>query len=333
MNIINNCGIIILGGNNYQESLSLVYSDMPISAKIISQGNTIEELQANKKSPLEEATVLVNFYGSRIALEPILALAPNIIWLHSMAAGVDHILFDKLIENDQIIVTNGKGTFSNAMAEYAMTSISYFAKNLPRLIYQKQNKIWDKFNITEMRGQTVGIIGYGDIGQSCARLAKAYGMKVITQRRRPELCLNDEFVDISYGKDGLKNVMEQSDYVILLTPLTPETRNMMTKEVFSWAKSGQIFINLGRGTLVDEEAMIDALINGNLAGAALDVFAIEPLPESSPLWTMSNVLITPHNSQQTTSAQILGAQLFIKNCQRFVNGETLEYIVDKRNGY
>jgi len=160
---------------------------------------------------------------------------------------------------------------------------------------QKDDKNWEKYSVEEIRGTTMGIIGYGDIGRACAKLAKVYGMRVIALRQNPALSAEDPYCDIAYRntKEDLNNLMSESDYILCSAPLTAQTKGMIGKEVFNHAKKNSVFINLGRGPIVDEDALIDALKHGKLKGAALDVFSTEPLPTDSELWTLENVLISP----------------------------------------
>lgn len=176
-----------------------------------------------------------------------------------------------------------------------MMACAYFAKDLPRLLRQTKAKNWEKYSVKELRGSTMGIVGYGDIGQAAAKLAKVYGMNIIALRRNPQRTQMDQFCDAVYGndKESLNRLFSESDYVLCSAPLTPETKGMIGKEQFDSAKKGAVFINVGRGAIVDEDALIDALKDGSLKGAGLDVFATEPLPVESELWNLQNVLMSP----------------------------------------
>lgn len=151
----------------------------------------------------------------------------------------------------------------------------------------------------------MGIIGYGDIGRACAKLATVYGMRIVALRRHPFLSRDDPFCDVVYGRDkgSLNQLMEVADYIVCSTPSTVETRGMVSAEAFEHVKKNAVFINLGRGPVVDEPALIEALKTGKLKGAALDVFEEEPLPESSELWGLENVLLSPHNMDQTATVR------------------------------
>jgi len=232
-----------------------------------------------------------------------------------------------------VTVTNAKGIYSSSLGEYVMTACSYFCKDIPRLLQNKKDKNWDRFCVGELKGKTMGIIGYGDIGCACARLANAYGMKVLALRKRPELSLDDHWIDRVYGIDGLSTIMAEADFLVVALALTKETMHFIKEKHFKVAKKGQIFINIARGAVVDEKALIKALQSGKLGGAALDVFTVEPLPESSPIWQLDNVLLSPHNADMTNNFRHLSVEFFTQNVKRFLNGETLLCQVDLQAGY
>jgi phosphoglycerate dehydrogenase-like enzyme len=209
------------------------------------------------------------------------------------------------------------------------------AKDLPRLLRNKEATNWEKYPVLELRGATMGVVGYGDIGKAAARLAYAYGMKVQALKRRPA-SEKDPIVDVMYGnsKEELLKLFASCDYIICAMPLTPETRGMIGKAEFDAAKKGAVFVNVGRGPIVDEEALIAALKDGRLKGGGLDVFATEPLSAESPLWTMDNVLLSPHNMDMTTSFMHEATAFFLEeNLPRFVRMETLLNPVDPAAGY
>lgn len=172
------------------------------------------------------------------------------------------------------------------------------------MLRNKKDKNWQKYPIQELRGSTLGIVGYGDIGKAAARLAHAYGMKVqAMKRRRPSPGEEkDPIAEVVYGnsKAELRKMFSSCDYVLCAMPLTAETKGMIGKTEFDAAKEGSVFINVGRGPIVDERAMIEALQDGRLKGAGLDVFAMEPLPKESPLWSLDNVLLSPHSKYRPT---------------------------------
>jgi len=209
----------------------------------------------------------------------------------------------------------------------------------------KRNGKWEKYRVQELRGATLGVIGYGDIGRAAAKLAKAYGMRVIALRRNvpsPEVIHADPYCDEVYARgddsDSLNKLFAVSDYVLCAAPLTDETRGMIGKEQFDHAKKeeegGCVFINVGRGPIVDEKALVEALKDGRLKGAGLDVFTNEPLEEESELWTLENVLLSPHNMDMTDTFMLESTHFFVReNLPRFLRGQTLLNPVDKRAGY
>mmetsp|Transcript_22105 Transcript_22105/g.37313 ORF Transcript_22105/g.37313 Transcript_22105/m.37313 type:complete len:261 (+) Transcript_22105:126-908(+) len=259
---------------------------------------------------------------------------PFLVWVHSMSAGVDHMLCPEIFENDEIVVTNAKGVFSSSLAEYVIASCTYFAKDIPRLQRQQAAHNWEKYCVKELRGSTMGIVGYGSIGAACAKLAKVYGMRILALRRNPDNSRSDNIVDHTYGMDGLDEIMQQSDYLVVCLALTPQTVKFIREEHFKKAKKGQILINIGRGALLDEEALIRALQSGDIAGAALDVFTQEPLPASSPLWDLPNVLISPHTADLTEDSRYTSVKFFTENVAKFLsNDKDLECVVDKSARY
>lgn len=213
---------------------------------------------------------------------------------------------------------------------------SYFAKDIPRLLKQKGAKVWHDFDIEELRGKTMGIVGYGDIGRATAKIASVYGMKVVALRRNPSKSEHDPICDQVFGtgRAALQTLMSVSDYVVCSAPSTIETRGMVNADAFKMSKEGQVFINLGRGPVVDEDALVESLKNGTLRGAALDVFQIEPLPKEHELWDLENVLISPHNMDKTSTFMHEATEFFVnENLPRFILGDTLLNPVDAKLGY
>jgi len=273
----------------------------------------------------------------RLQLPLLLHKFPTIEWIHVRSAGIDFLESDELpVVTKKRIMTNAKGQFSSSLAEYVMMACSYFAKNIPMLLKQKGAKVWNDFDVEELRGKTMGIVGYGDIGRATARLASTYGMKVVALRRNPAKSELDPICDEVYGtgKLSLQKLMSVSDYVVCSAPSTVETRGMVNADAFKASKKNQVFINLGRGPVVDEDALVGSLKNGTLRGAALDVFATEPLPKDHELWDIENVLISPHNMDKTATFMHEATEFFVnENVPRFILGDTLLNPVDARLGY
>jgi phosphoglycerate dehydrogenase-like enzyme len=201
------------------------------------------------------------------------------------------------------------------------------------MLRNQQARRWEQFDVEEIHGQTLGIIGYGEIGRSTAIRAHAFGMKILGVRRRPELSKSDAILDEIHSFDQRADVIGRSDYVLAAAPLTPETRGLIGETELRAMKSTGVILNLGRGPVIDEPALIRALEDRRIRGAALDVFDQEPLPESHPFWGMENVLLSPHCADHTATWLFEAMEFFVANFERFRAGEPLANIVDKNAGY
>ncbi|KIY93109.1 hypothetical protein MNEG_14853 [Monoraphidium neglectum] len=255
--------------------------------------------------------------------------------MHSSSAGLEHLLFPGLVESP-VVLTNAKGVYSHSLAEYSLTCCSWFAKDFPRLLAAKADRRWDPYDVEELRGKTMGVVGYGDIGQAAARLARAFRMRVVALRRRAELSEAEQaegVLSAVYRPDQLGDLMAASDYVVVATPWTPETDKIISRAAIAAMKPSGVLVNVGRGKCVDEEALIEALSEGRIRGAALDVFATEPLPADSPLWGLPNVLLSPHCADRTKEFQFESLERFVENAKLYVEGKELIAVCDKRSGY
>lgn len=278
------------------------------------------------------ARVMFNWTGKRATLEQTFRMAPQLEWVHSRNAGLDSILFADLV-NSPIPLTNGRGVFSQSLGEFVILGMLFFAKDVRRLLRSQAAGQWDPFIVSELRGQTVGIVGYGDIGRAAAQRARAMGMRVLAVRRQPAKSQDDPLIDQVYGLDGLSEMLPQCDYVVCAAPLTPATRHLLGPTQFQQMKPGAIVLNVGRGPVIDEAALVEALQSGHLGGAALDVFEVEPLAADSPLFQMPNVLLSPHSADNTKTWLVDAMQFFIANFERFHGGQPLWNVVDKHAGY
>jgi len=305
---------------------------LPEGAKLLKVGSSVADFE--EKSIMEQNPNVI-FVSHPMAREPLVQLLdkfPSVEWVHTRSAGIDFIASEGLFQSS-VQLTNAKGMFSSTLAEYCMMACSYFAKDLPRLMRQKQEGNWDQYPVLELRGATLGIVGYGDIGRASAKLAKAYGMTVLGLKRNAE-SFTDSYCDHVYGMEGLNELMARSDYILVSTPLTEQTRGLISAEVLSQCKPSAVIINVGRGPIIDEDALIEALSNGTIKGAGLDVMTVEPLPKESPLWKLDNVLLSPHNMDMTLTFMKESTEFFIsENLRRFVRGEQLLNPVDKSAGY
>ncbi|HWQ56371.1 MAG TPA: D-2-hydroxyacid dehydrogenase [Bryobacteraceae bacterium] len=280
----------------------------------------------------EDATVILQWSGSRELLRDTLAMVPGVRWVHVRSAGLDGVLFPELIES-RAVLTNGRGVFSAPLGEFAIGAALFFAKDFRRMVRNQEAGAWEQFDVGELAGSTVGILGYGDIGRAVASRARAFGMRILALRRRPKISSGDPLVDVSLGPADLPELLAQSDYLVAAAPLTPETRGMIGDAAFGLMKPGAVLINIGRGPVVDEAALVRALRARRIRGAALDVFENEPLPAGHPLYSLDNVLLSPHCADHTTDWLERAMGFFLENFKRFREARPLLNIVDKRQGY
>jgi phosphoglycerate dehydrogenase-like enzyme len=245
----------------------------------------------------------------------------NVRWIHTLAAGVELLPFD-LLRRSGIVVTNGRGLYADALGEFAVAAMLWFAKDLRRLVRNQEGRRWEPFTVERLAGQSVGIIGYGGIGRAVGARAAALGMHVTGVGRRQESI-----------EPTIDDVIPRSDYVVLSTPLTPATYRLFSRERIARMKPSAALINVGRGKTVDEEALVAALESRSIRGAALDVFEQEPLPPEHPLWRLDNVLLSPHTADHTSDSHARAMQFFLENLRRFRAGEPLQNVVDKVEQY
>lgn len=281
---------------------------------------------------LAEARVLFNWSGTRAEIVNVLARAPKLEWVHARYAGLDGIMSPEL-QASPIPLTNGRGTFSQSLGEFVIAGALYWAKDFPRMLRAKAEHRWEVFDILELSTQTMGIVGHGDIGRAIARRAKAFGMNVLALRRDTTPRAGDEDVDKVYPNSELHTMLPECDYVVVAAPLTPTTKHLMSTAEFNCMKESAIIMNVGRGPVIDEAAMTEALRTKRIRGAALDVFEVEPLPADSPLWDLDNVFISAHTSDHTRDWLNDAAMFFVEQFARWKNNEPLKNIADKNAGY
>ncbi|MDR1246217.1 MAG: D-2-hydroxyacid dehydrogenase [Clostridiales Family XIII bacterium] len=247
---------------------------------------------------------------------------PKLKWLHSFSAGMDPLMKSE-IADIPIIISNSSGIHSLTIAESVMGYILAWNRTLPFMLRKQREHVWAKGMTrqpTEAFGKILGIIGAGAIGTEIAVRAKAFNMRTLALRRNPK---PKECFDEIYGGDGLNELLTRSDYVVTSTPYTPETRRMIGAAQFKIMKNSALFINVARGGVVDQDALIEALGKGEIAGAALDVTDPEPLNHDSPLWDMENVIITPHMSADAPILAQLAVDFFCREIKHYLNGEPI----------
>jgi phosphoglycerate dehydrogenase-like enzyme len=275
---------------------------------------------------------------------PAREIAPRLRWVAVNWAGVDGVIDAPIFKTGEVMLTSAAGVHAVNMGEYTLMMMLALAHRLPSAFAMMRQGTWasaprSAFMPTELRGATLGLIGYGWIGKEIARLAQAFGMKVIAlSRSAPSPPWGEGWgeggnLTRQFSRDQLHTLLGQSDFVVLVVPITPETHRMIDAPALAHMKPNAYLINIGRGGTVDEPALIEALSEKRIAGAALDVFQEEPLPDSSPLWQLDNVILTPHIAGQTPNYEPRAAGIFADNLRRFIAGEPLVNQVDFLRGY
>ncbi len=275
----------------------------------------------------EDADVIVGWNVPREAVQQ----ARHLRWIHSTAAGVDQLLHPEVVARD-VIVTDSSGIHAEPITEHVLAVMLAFARRLPAATRSQMARRWDRASIIgeELWGKTVGILGLGSIGREVATRCKAFGMRVIGTKRTPAVMPQ---VDQVLPPEGLEEVLRAADYLVIILPLTPRTRGLIGARELGVMKPSAYLINVARGAIVQEGALIEALRHGRLRGAGLDVFEREPLPQDSPLWGMEQVILTPHVSGAGPDYLDRALPLFCENLRRFLAGAPLLNVVDKRQGY
>ena len=270
----------------------------------------------------------------------ILGAGDCLRWMHSGTAGVSAAITPELRASG-VVLTNSAGVHGPAVAETVLAMMLHFARGLDVAVRAQADAEWrtDPFEASpsvarELAGATLGVVGYGGIGHEIARRAAALGMRVVATRRRAGKAEQDELgTTVLAGREGFDRLLAESDYVVLCAPETRETRDLIDGPALEHMRRGAVLINVARGSLVNEEALVRALRSGHLRGAGLDVFATEPLPPSSPLWRLPNVLVTPHVSGFTARFWEREAALLLDNLERYLKGRPLRNVVDLAAGY
>jgi len=293
--------------------------------------------------PLDDVEVMLRGWLNSDAFDRLLARAPRLAWVHSATSGVERALTPASRERG-LTVTNARGVFSRPIAEYVLMMILAVSRRLPQLLELQRERTWQPLEGSELRDVTVGIVGLGSIGRAVGALATAFGCRVIAVRRRPEsggdvsregedLTFEDAMLDRVGGPEMLPELLGGSDFIVLAAPLTPETEDMINADTLAMVKPGAWLINVARGRLIDERALLRALRDGPLGGAVLDTFREEPLPALSSFYELPNVIVTPHTAWSSGRVLDRSVDLFCDNLRRFANGEPLLNVVDPAAGY
>ena len=294
--------------------------------------------------PLDDVEVMLRGWLRTEAFDRLLVRAPRLTWVHSATSGVERALTPVALERG-LVVTNARGVFSRPIAEYVLMMILSVSRRLPQLLELQRERTWQPLEGVELRDVTVGIVGLGSIGRAVGALATTFGCRVVAVRRRGEagsaLSVRDDeeelfgeiVLDRVGGPETLPELLAESDFIVLAAPLTSETEQMINAETLAMVKPGAWLINVARGRLIDERALIRALREGDLGGAVLDTFRDEPLPATSPFYDLPNVIVTPHTAWSSGRVLDRSVELFCENLRRFAKGDPLLNVVDPSAGY
>jgi phosphoglycerate dehydrogenase-like enzyme len=262
------------------------------------------------------------------------AAAPRLRWVHSPAAGVGSMLFPAMRESG-VMLSNSRGMNAAAVAEHALMLMLAAARRLPEAVRAQDDRRWiasELSGLPSLRGRTLLIAGLGAVGRELAVMAGGLGMRILATTRELERPSPDGVAEV-HDPSALASLLPAADFVVLAAPLTAETRGLIGARELALMKPSAWLVNVARGKLVDEHALTDALARGAIAGAALDVVEHEPLAPSSPLWSMPNVILTPHIAGFRQGYWEAATEVFAANLRRYLNGEAVANIVDKRAGY
>jgi phosphoglycerate dehydrogenase-like enzyme len=323
---------------------SLIERVRAVSSRLVIHQYSTREVQNLPEELRDRIEIL---YAGASLPEP--ELLPELRWLQLYYSGLDHVIEDPLLDSD-LIVTTMSGTSAPQMAEHALMGMLALGHRLYKIMHDPYKTLWDaaryeKYEPVEMRGSTVGVIGYGSVGREVARLCHAYGAEILALKH-DLMHLQDEGYTLSglgdpdaeiprriYPPQAISSMLSLCDFIVVTVPLTSETRGMIGEEVFNKMKPGAFLIDISRGGVVDHGALVEALNDGRIAGAALDVFPIEPLPESSPLWNMPNVILTPHIGGASKHYAERAIELFAINLHRYLADRPLLNRYDRSRGY
>lgn len=296
------------------------------------QANMVKGAEGNLDGLLSEAEVV---FGNLFFPDRLVSRAPNLRWVHIANAGIDRYLSMDYFNAKGVAITNSRGCVAVPIAEHVLTFLLMLAKGAPRLMENKLKRRWERFTTLELRDRVVGLIGLGAIGAEIARLAKGIGMKVVATRKsavsgKP---VGVPWVDGQYSVNDLHQMLHDSDFVVIAAPLTTETRGLIGEAELKTMKRTAYLINISRGPIVNEPMLIRALQEGWIAGAGLDVFTTEPLPPNSELWSLPNVILSPHMSGSSDKRPQHLITLFCENLKRYLRGEEMLNVIDREKSY
>jgi phosphoglycerate dehydrogenase-like enzyme len=289
------------------------------------------EAAARWRELLDRAEVLFGIPDDSSAGLAEVAGLPRLRWVHATSAGAGEVVRTAKLPAEaleRVTITTSSGVHAIPLAEFAILGLLAIAKELPRFAEDQRARAWPELRrpLRELDGQTLVLVGLGEIGREAARLGKAFGMRTVGVRRSQGP--PPAHVDEVHGPDRLAELAGRADAMVVSLPLTEETAGMIDRATIGRLPPSCIFVNVGRGGVVDEPALIEALRERRIAGAALDVFATEPLPQDSPLWDLPNVLVTPHAVALSARENERIVELFVANLRRYLDGEPLAKVVE-----
>lgn len=294
------------------------------------------EQETRWRAHLGAATILWDFPAGPSASGGGVTLAPNVRWVQTTSSGVGGLVHALGLDDSDLLVTTARGVHAEALAEFAILAVLAWAKDLPRLIADQRAHRWQRYCCRDVAGGTLVVVGAGQVGAQVGKVARALGLRVVAVVNRLSAGRAEELnADVVYGPGQLFEALGQADHVVLSTPHTPQTDRMIDARAFAAMKPGVVFVNIARGAVVDEEALIANLRSGHVAFAGLDVAAVEPLPTESPLWDMPNVLISPHSASTAPSENRKITEIFCHNLDAYLDGRLAEMknVLDKKRRY
>ncbi len=305
--------------------------DLPTDLEDITSGAALRIVTADElPSALPGADVVLAWDFLSDALRPAWDSADSLRWVHTASAGVDRVAFPELLASD-VVLTNSRGVFDVPMAEYVLGLVIAFAKDLPGTLRCQDRRHWEHRETERVAGRTAVVVGSGPIGRAIGHALSAAGLRV-QLTGRTEQTGDPEFGTV-HSAGALHGLLPGADYLVLAAPLTDQTRGLIDADAMAVMKPTARLINVSRGPLVVTNDLVAALRGGRLAGAALDVFETEPLPDSSPLWDLPGVIVSPHMSGDVQGWRDELAALFVDNLDRYRSGRPLRNVVDKARGY
>jgi phosphoglycerate dehydrogenase-like enzyme len=297
-------------------------------------GSRTPEDEVLWRALLARASVLFDFDYTNDAELP--ELAPRVRWIQATSAGIGPFVKRRGYDTrmPHTVFTTASGVHARPLAEFCALAMLAFSRGLFTMLDAQRQRHWERFAGTDLLGKTVVIFGHGSIGCEVARVARSFGMRTVGVKRSTEGEDKEALhVDELHSSQGLRAVLPRAEFLVLAAPHTPETEGVIGRAELALLPAGAVLVNIGRGALVHEEALVEALSSGRLGGAALDVFQEEPLPSQSPLWTMPNVLVSPHSASTSDRENARLTDLFCRNLRRFLAGQPLENVLDTQRLY